>query len=228
MAAAQERIRIVVADDHPLYRDGVASTLDAQPDMTVVGQGSTAAEAEAIAKRELPDIALLDITMPGGGLTAAGAIAETCPVTKIVMLTVSEDEDDVLEAFRLGARAYILKGVSSGELVSILRSVADGDVYVTPALASRVLSEMSGHGGESKTTGILDLVTERERQILELVASGDSNKEIAYGLGISEKTVKHYMTNILQTLHARNRVEAALLAHDAGLGKLSTESDKGE
>ena len=170
-----------------------------------------------IAESELPDIILLDITMPGTGLRAAANIAVKCPVTKVVMLTVSEDEEDVLEAFRVGARAYVLKGVSSDELIGIVRSVYGGEVYVTPALASQVLLEMSD-GGSAKASSVIDMLSDREKQILERVASGDSNKEVAYDLDISEKTVKHYMTNIMQKLHARNRVEAALLAHDAGLG----------
>ena len=212
-----EPIRIAVVDDHPLYREGVVSTIDAHPDMTVVAQGADAGEAQKIAETELPDIILLDITMPGSGLRAAAGISMKCPVTKVVMLTVSEDEEDVLEAFRVGARAYVLKGVSADELTGILKSVQRGEVYVTPALASQVLVEMS-EGGSAKVSKVIDMLTDREKQILERVASGDINKEIAYDLKISEKTVKHYMTNIMQKLHARNRVEAALLAHDAGLG----------
>lgn len=219
---AVESLRIAVVDDHPLYREGVVSTINACPDMTVVAQGENALEALMISKSELPDIILLDIQMPGGGLSAAGEIADACPVTKIVILTVSEDEDDVLEAFRVGAKAYVLKGVSAEGLIDILRSVQSGEVYVTPGLASRVLIEMSA-GGQTKTRNLLDQLTEREGQILERVASGDANKEIAFNLGISEKTVKHYMTNIMQKLHARNRVEAALYAHDAGIGNYSPD-----
>lgn len=212
-----DKIRIAVVDDHPLYREGVVSTIESHPRMKVVDQGGNAAEAVKIAESMLPDIILLDITMPGTGLKAAAEISAKCPVTKVVMLTVSEDEEDVLEAFRVGARAYILKGVSGDDLTKILESVQSGEVYVTPALASQVLVEMSD-GGPSRENNLLNVLTEREKQILEYVASGDSNKEIAYELDISEKTVKHYMTNIMQKLHARNRVEAALLAYDAGLG----------
>ena len=193
------------------------SSIDACQDMVVVAQGGNAAEALEIAESELPDIVLLDIAMPGTGLKAAENISTNCPVTKVVMLTVSENEEDVLEAFRVGARAYILKGVSAEELTSILRSVHRGEVYVTPALASQVLLEMS-EGGPPKAKSVIETLSNREKEILEHVASGDSNKEIAYELKISEKTVKHYMTNIMQKLQARNRVEAALLAHDAGLG----------
>ena len=215
-----DNIRIVVVDDHPLFRQGVVSIVSAENDMEVVADGATADEAIEISKRELPDVLLLDISLPGGGIDAASVISEVCPVTKIIMLTVSEDEDDVLSAFRAGARGYVLKGVSAGELNGIIRSIESGEVFVTPQLASRVLVEMSDASGASQTDTPIDTLTEREHQILAQVASGDSNKEIAYELSISEKTVKHYMTNILQKLHARNRVEAALLAHDAGIGKL--------
>ena len=215
--SASESIRIAVVDDHPLYREGVVSTIDTRSNMTVVAQGGDATDALNISKSMLPDIILLDIQMPGGGLNAAAEIAAACPVTKIVILTVSEDEEDVLKAFRVGAKAYVLKGVSAVDLTKILHSVNAGEVYVTPALASRVLSEMSEGAGE-KPDNLLGRLTEREHQILERVASGDSNKEIAFDLEISEKTVKHYMTNIMQKLHARNRVEAALYAHDVGLG----------
>ena len=217
-----DKIRIVVVDDHPLFRQGVVSVVSAENDMVVVADGATANEAIEISKRELPDVLLLDISLPGGGIDAASVISEACPVTKIIMLTVSEDEDDVLSAFRAGARGYVLKGVSAGELNGIIRSIDSGEVFVTSQLASRMLVEMSDQSSvsASQTETPIDTLTEREHQILAHVASGDSNKEIAYELSVSEKTVKHYMTNILQKLHARNRVEAALLAHDVGIGKL--------
>ncbi|MBI2941535.1 MAG: response regulator transcription factor [Chloroflexi bacterium] len=212
-----DRTRVVIVDDHPLFREGVAHTLVAEPDLEVVGQGVTAEDALHLARDLLPEIILLDIAMPGGGLNAAQTIATACPVTKIVMLTVSEEEEDVLAALKAGARAYILKGVSARELVSILRAVAVGEVYVSPKLAGRLLLEMTGAWPESHhSTGLLVDLTERERQILEQVADGCSNKEIGHRLHLSEKTVKHYMTNILQKLQVRNRVEAALLAQRAG------------
>ena len=213
----EEKIRIAVIDDHPLYREGVVSTLSGHREMEVVAQGASAEEALKIAEELLPDIMLLDIQMRGNGLVCASEISKKYPVTKTIILTVSEDGDDILEAFQSGARGYVVKGVSGSELSNIVRSVYAGETYVTPTLASQVLSEMS----KSKETppSEIESLTPRENQILERVASGDLNKEIAFDLGISEKTVKHYMTNIMQKLHARNRVEAALLAHDAGLGK---------
>ena len=207
-----DNIHVVLVDDHPLFREGVAHILRAEPDIEIVGQGATADDALRLACTLLPDLILLDISLPGGGLQAAQLIAGACPVTRIVMLTVSEQEDHVLTALKGGARAYILKGVPARELVSIVRAVYAGQSYVTPALAAGLLAEMrppvtSG----ARALSPLDELTVREQQILEGLAGGLSNREIGAQLHLAEKTVKHYMTNILQKLQVRNRVEAALL-----------------
>ena len=207
-----ETLHVAIIDDHPLFREGVAHTLAAQQDVEVVGEGESAADAIRIAAERMPDVMLLDVSMPGGGLTAVRQIAAAFPVIKVVMLTVSEDEDDVTAALRAGARAYVLKGVAARELVRILRSVAAGEVYVTPSLAASLLFDLTGGKTGSHAVSPLDVLTDRERQILERVAAGDSNKEIGAQLHLTEKTVKHHMTNILQKLQVRNRVEAALLA----------------
>ncbi len=213
-----DKIQLFIVDDHPLFRDGVIQTLKAEPDMEIVGEATTALEAVRLASELLPDVILLDITIPGGGLNAARTIAATLPVTKIIMLTASEAEEDVLAALKAGARGYILKGVSARELTKIVRNVYAGEAYVTPTLAASLLSEMNGNWrGQRPPTNPLDELTDRERQILEKVASGLSNKEIAQQVFLTEKTVKHYMTNILQKLQVRNRVEAALLAQSGGL-----------
>ena len=205
-------LQIAIVDDHPLFREGVVHTLGAQPDIEVVGEGESAEDAVRIVSERMPDILLLDVSMPGGGLNAVRQIAAAFPVVKVIMLTVSESEDDVTAALRAGARAYVLKGVASRELARIIRNVAAGEVYVTPSLAASLLYELTGGRGPNAPPNPLDGLTERERQILERVAAGDSNKEIGAQLGVSEKTVKHHMTNILQNLQARNRVEAALMA----------------
>ncbi len=210
----------MIVDDHPLFREGVAHSLGAEPDIEIIGQGASADDAVSLARDLLPDIILLDIVMPGGGLHAVQRIAESCPATKIVMLTVSEEEEDVLLALKAGARAYALKGVSARELAGIVRAVCAGEVYVTPGLAASLLVEMTRPApGSRPQASPLDELTDRERQILEQVAAGCSNKEIGQRLYLSEKTVKHYMTNILQKLQVRNRVEAALLAQRAGRGE---------
>jgi two-component system, NarL family, nitrate/nitrite response regulator NarL len=207
---------MVIVDDHPLLREGVAYTLRAEADIELVGEGETAADAIRLARDLLPDIIVLDITMPGGGLNAVETIALACPVTKIVMLTVSEEEDDVLAALKAGAKAYILKGVAGRELVSILRAVHAGEVWVTPKLAASLLTDMTRGTKPGAEDEPLSGLTEREHGILTLVAAGLSNKEIGQQLYLTEKTVKHYMTNILQKLHVRNRLEAALLVQKAG------------
>jgi DNA-binding NarL/FixJ family response regulator len=208
-----EPLQIAIVDDHPLFRAGVAQALERYPDFEIMAEGDTAAQAISIASRKLPDVMLLDVSMPGGGVNAVRQIASEVPVVKVIMLTVSEDEEDVTASLRAGAKGYVLKGVAARELAEIIRSVAAGDVYVTPSLAASLLFEMTG--ASNRGTGepnLLDDLTEREHQILERVAAGDSNKEIGASLQLSEKTVKHHMTNILQKLHVRNRVEAALMA----------------
>jgi len=209
-----DNVRIVVVDDHPLFRNGVAVTLATAPEFEVAGQGVNADEAVELAVDLLPDIMLLDISMPGGGIAAAQRIAAACPVVKIVMLTVSERDDDVVSALRAGARGYILKGIGGAELVAIVRAVHRGESYVSPDLAARLLTEARDSDRRAHSSGTLAVLTAREEQILSLVSRGLSNKEIGIELNLQEKTVKHYMTNILQKLQVRNRVEAALLARD--------------
>ena len=209
-------ITLIVADDHPLYREGVVRTLSAEPGISVAGVGASADEAVSMVARHMPDIVLLDISMPGGGLSAAQRIAEAYPAVKIVMLTVSEQDEDVHAALKAGARGYVLKGVGGAELVQLVHEVAKGESYVSPSLAARLLKEAGAAG--PAPAGRLDSLTEREREIVLLVADGMSNKEVARGLDLQEKTVKHYMTSILRKLQVRNRVEAAILARET-LGK---------
>ena len=212
-------IRVVVADDHSLFREGVVAALESADDIVVVGQASDADDAFRVVREELPDVVLLDVTMPGGGLQAAARVASDCPATRIVMLTVSEDEDDLLTAMKSGASGYVLKGVSARDLTGVVRSVNAGEVYVAPSLAFALLREMS----RPPTVDPLAQLSPRERQVLELVASGLSNQEIGLRLDLVEKTIKHYMTNILQKLHVRSRVEAALIAAKAGLTREDLE-----
>jgi two-component system, NarL family, nitrate/nitrite response regulator NarL len=206
-----DAIRVAVADDHPMFRAGVVGSLREVQGIEVVGEAGDAESALSLARTELPDVIILDIAMPGGGLTAAREIAAACPATRIVMLTVSEDEDDLLAAVKSGASGYVLKGAGAGELVSVIRSVNAGEVYVAPALAWGMLREM-----QTPRTSPFDELTEREREVLELVAEGLSNQEVGDRLGLAEKTIKHYMTNILGKLQVRSRVEAALLVARGG------------
>ena len=206
-------IRVVIADDHPMFREGVAKTLSDFANCEVVAECANADDALEAVCNHLPDIALLDISMPGGGIEAARRIAATCPVVRILMLTASENESDVMEALEVGACGYVLKGVGGEELADIINTVHDGGVYVSPSLAARMLVDIKDHNGSERFDLFSDL-TAREEQILKQVAQGLSNKEVALVLTLSEKTVKHYMTNVLQKLQVRNRVEAAIKARD--------------
>ena len=204
-----EPIRVLVADDHPLFREGVVHSLATEPDIAVVGQAASGEEALDLARDLLPDVVLLDVAMPGwGGLATARKLATACPASKVIMLTVVEDEDRLLDAFSAGARGYVLKGVSARDLAAVVRGVDRGEVYVSPSLAAGILVALT-HGRPADPLGEL---TEKERDILKLVGEGLTNREIGERIHLSEKTIKHYITNILQKLQVRSRVEAALLA----------------
>lgn len=209
-------LRIVIVDDHPLFRDGVARSINESVDLDVVGAGETAADAFALVEKELPDIVCLDISMPGGGIEAARRIGTEFPQVKIVMLTVSEADEDVTAALDAGALGYILKGVSATQLSDALLGIAAERSYISPELAARLLNAKNSRMSREEIDPI-DTLTKREEQILELVAKGMSNKEVGGELNLQEKTIKHYMSNILQKLHVRNRVEAALMARERGL-----------
>ncbi|WP_170762040.1 response regulator [Ruegeria lacuscaerulensis] len=206
---------VVLADDHPIFRDGLHRTLDEAEGFKVLAAGASAEEAIALVGTHQPDIAILDLSMPGGGLQATRQIAAMANPPFIAILTVSENSSDVADTLEAGATGYIVKGVTGSELISSLRSIAAGEGFVSPGLASRVLRAMSNDSGTSKDSEALQDLTHREEEILRRVAKGMSNREIAEELNLQEKTVKHYMTAILSKLHARNRVEAALIAHDA-------------
>lgn len=208
-------LRIVIVDDHPLFREGVASSVSEAETFEVVAEGGSADDACRLVEAHLPDIVCLDVSMPGGGVNAARRISIAFPAVKIVMLTVSESDEDVTEALKAGASGYILKGVGADELVDALLGVAAGKSYISPDLAARLLS--AGQSAKTPAAHPIDSLTKREEQILQLVANGLSNKEVGLELSLQEKTVKHYMSNILQKLHVRNRVEAALMARDRGV-----------
>ena len=208
------QIRIAVVDDQPLYREGVIFTLNQSEQFTVVASGKSAEDAVRIASEVMPEVMLLDISMPGGGLEAAEKIAKEFSDIHLIMLTVSEDEQHVSKALESGAMGYILKGVSGPELVEIVQKVVSGGAYVMPGLAARLLSAhpRATIQVDTKIEGI-DSLNTREQQILSHVAKGMTNREIAAELGLSEQTVKRYLTVLLQKLQVRNRVEAALAAH---------------
>ena len=208
-----ETIRVVLADDHPIYRDGLARSLTDAGDIEIVGEARDGEEAVEVVARERPDVVLLDISMPkGGGIAALSRIMQMEAPPRVAMLTASEADDDLMQAIKLGALGYILKGVGAGELVDLVRELHAGRSYVSPGLAGRLLIAMRRRDGPAAAPNPLDELSRREEDILKLVAVGKSNREVGDALDLQEKTVKHYMTSILQKLQVRNRVEAAMLA----------------
>jgi two-component system nitrate/nitrite response regulator NarL len=209
-------IRIAVIDDHPLLREGVVHVLGQEPDMDVVATGGSADDAVRIAEDALPDVMLLDMNMPGTGLSALNRISALCPSVRVIALTVREDHEAVSKAMALGARAYVLKGVPKNEFLGIIRNVHGGGSSISTTLAAKLLDDFATERGSP--LAMLPPLTSREEQILQGIGRGLSNKEIARELDLAEKTIKHYVTNVLQKLHVRNRVEAALLARSSGGG----------
>ena len=197
-------IRIGIVDDHPLLREGVANILRRRPDLQVMEQGASAQDARDIAQRVRPDVMLMDVNMPGDVFAAVRFISTELSNVKVLMLTVSESENDAFLALEAGALGYVLKGVSGRELVMAIRLVAKGQTYITPDFVNKLLSNFKKHETQIHT---FDL-TLREEQVIYEVSKGLTNREVASKLLISEKTVKHYMTCVMQKLHARNRVEA--------------------
>lgn len=208
-----ERTSILVVDDHPLFRQGVVTALKGEADFHVVGETDSGEQALEMALTLMPRVMLLDISMAGwSGIVTAEKVGMACPATAIVMLTVSDDKDRLLAAFKAGARAYVLKGVSAQELGRVVRGAAAGEVYVSQSLAGEMLVSLT----QGKAPNPLQELTGREREILALIGNGCTNRVIGEKIFLSEQTIKHYVTNILQKLQVRSRVEAALFAsrHD--------------
>jgi len=209
-------MRILLVDDHPLFRDGLASLLAAWG-QEVVGSASDGAEAVRLADAFAPDLVLMDVRMPGtSGIEATGQIAQRNPQTAIVMLTVSEDEEDLFAAIRAGARGYLLKNVEGHELRTMLAAIERGEAAISPPTAARILSALASRGDGSHGRDP-DALTARERDVLQGVTDGLRNKEIAAALAISENTVKYHLRNILEKLHAGSRAEVAARAVREGL-----------
>ncbi|WP_217915166.1 response regulator [Miltoncostaea marina] len=211
-------MRVLLADDHSLFRAGVASLLRAWG-MEVVGQAGDGLEAIALTRRLRPDLILMDIDMPRcGGLQATRLIKAELPDVRIVIVTVSDEDDHLFEAVRSGAEGYMLKGMDEEELERTLDAIAAGEPALSPALAARVLDEFArlGRAGQERTPDGPEL-TPRETDVLRHVAAGATNREVAAALVVSEHTVNFHMKNILHKLHLRNRAQAVAYAIRTGL-----------
>lgn len=211
-------MRILLVDDHALFRAGIASLLRAWG-MEVVGQANDGDEALAKARALQPDLILMDINLPGrNGLEATRLIKAELPNVRIVMVTVSDDDSDLFEAIKAGAEGYLLKNMSEDEFSRTLTSVANDEPPLSAGLARKILREFSRPSRADRTHGSDDDLTEREREVLQLLSDGRStNREIAASLSISQNTVSFHMKNILAKLHLKNRTQAAAYAIRAGL-----------
>jgi DNA-binding NarL/FixJ family response regulator len=212
-------IRVVIADDHDLYRRGMQVVVELDGSATVVGEASNGLDAVEVCSRVFPDVVLMDVRMPGvGGIEACRRIREVVPSTRILMLTMSDDESDLFEAIKAGASGYLLKDLPGEEVASAIRRVYDGQAIIPPGMAATLLAEFTRLSQDpAPVTGGAPLLTDREVEVLRLVARGHANREIAELLVISENTVKNHVRNILEKLHLHSRVEAAVYAHQQHL-----------
>jgi two-component system NarL family response regulator len=210
-----DAIRVVICDDHALFRRGLSMVLEAEPGIEVVGEAEDGDAAVTAVEELAPDVVLMDVRMPKrSGIDATRAIAEAAPTTRILMLTVSDEEEDLYEAIKAGAAGYLLKEISIEEVAGAIRSVVSGQSLITPSMASKLLAEFSSLSkkAEAKQAVPTPRLTVRELEVLRLVAQGMSNKEIATELYISENTVKNHVRNILEKLHLHSRMEAVVYA----------------
>lgn len=213
-------IRVLLADDHHLFREGLVNLLNAQPDLEVVGEASDGLEVLVKARKRMPDLILMDIGMPGcDGVEATQRIMQELPNTIIIILTVRNEDEKLFEAIQSGAQGYLLKSIHVRELVSLIRGAVQGEAAITPALGARILEEFRRLSRQS--SDIPDdediRLTRREKEVLSLVAQGATDLEIAEKLVISIHTVKSHMRNILSKLHLHHRHEAAIYALREGL-----------
>jgi DNA-binding NarL/FixJ family response regulator len=214
-SASSDDIRVMICDDHALFRRGLIMVLEAEDDIEVVAEAEDGEDAVEKAAEFVPDVVLMDVRMPGvDGIEATRRIAEKVPTAKILMLTVSDEEEDLYEAIKAGATGYLLKEVSIEEVAPAARAVVAGQSLISPSMASKLLGEFSNLAkrAEERTSVPAPRLTERELEVLRLVAQGKSNREIAGDLYISENTVKNHVRNILEKLHLHTRMEAVMYA----------------
>ncbi len=216
MAIAKQMIRVALIDDHPMLRRGLRETLTEQGDFAIVAEGGSAADAIELALSKKSDIMIVDVNMPGDGLSAVKSISSQAQPPRLVVLSVFDNMSNVRAAMEYGAYGYVLKGIEGDELARILRTVHAGKKHVEPELAAKLFAQIDDQSFQdmdvsSSKNSRLSLLSKREKQIFDLMAKGMSNRDIAKKLRLGEETVKHYNTQMFQKLGVKNRTEAALL-----------------
>lgn len=220
MTTGARKIRILLVDDHNLFRSGVKALLSRQPDFEVVGEAADGLEGYKRAKQLHPDVVLLDLDMPGiSGREAVRMMTEELPQVNVLMLTVSESAEDLVHCLRAGARGYLLKNIDADFFSDAVRRAARGEAVVAPAMTTKLVAGLQkpAHEGAPPAAMAHDRLSPREREILTLLASGASNKEIARDLGVAESTVKIHVQGILRKLNLTSRVQAAVYAVESGI-----------
>lgn len=209
-----DTLRILIADDHPLVRKGLRSVLGAVPEFEVVGEAATGREAAERAAALQPDVVLMDLQMPGGsGIEATREVVRTSPQIRVLVVTLFEDDESMFTALRAGARGYVLKDAHEEDVVAAVRAVGRGEAIFSPSVANRLLSYFAA----PRAPEVFPTLTDREREVLKLIARGVSNAVIAKQLGLSPKTVGNYVSNIFGKLQVADRAEAIVRAREAGL-----------
>jgi DNA-binding NarL/FixJ family response regulator len=213
-----EPLHVLIADDHLIFRDGLRALLASDPDTELVGEAATGEEAIALAASLQPDLVLMDLQMPGlNGIEATRRIVQESPHIRVLVITMFDDDGSVLAAMRAGARGYLLKGATHAEMARAIRAVGEGEAIFSPGIAARLMEFFASFRPAVMPQAFPEL-TEREREILDLIAQGHKNPDIAARLVLSPKTVRNHVTNILSKLQVADRAEAIIRAREAGLG----------
>jgi DNA-binding NarL/FixJ family response regulator len=212
-----EKLRILIADDHPLFRKGMRGLLESIAEMEVIGEAATGEEAIAMAAELAPDVIVMDLQMPGGGgISATRAILNTSPHIRILMVTLYEDDESVFTAIRAGARGYLLKDAGADEMSRAIQAVGRGEAIFSPAIANRLIDYFATPYPPVPIE-VFPTLTNREREVLQLIAQGKSNAEMAQQLSLSVKTVQNYVSNVYSKLQVADRAQAIIRAREAGL-----------
>ncbi len=211
-------LRLLIADDHPVFRHGIRALMEARSGLRVVGEATTGPEAVELAQALQPDVVLMDVRMPGlNGVEATRAIVQANPEIRVLMVTMFEDDASVFSAMRAGARGYILKDADKAEVLRAVEAIGSGEAIFAPSIATRLIAFFAAPPPSPNKDAFPDL-TDREREILHLIATGATNAEIAGRLALSQKTVANYVSSILGKLQVADRAHAIIRARDAGLG----------